>query len=92
MSDDQLSAMRDRDRDRALKMSLTSWHGISVAQYRDWEPRASMGTLDMATRRMKFSKLPVPSASDDVVPWHLAALLQAAQEAVLAWGAQDTLF
>jgi hypothetical protein len=88
----ELRAMRDRDRDRVLRMQLTSWHGIAVATFRDRGPRATLAAMDLATRRLKFSQLPEPTAVGDVVPRHLEALLQAAQEAVLAWGRQETLF
>jgi hypothetical protein len=92
MDHDSLRSLRDRDRDRPLKMELVQWNAISVVRYANSAPRATMAQIDRDSRRVKFSQLPEPACTGSVAPWHLEALLQAAQEAVLAWGAEDTLF
>lgn len=59
---------------------LVAWHSISVLRFADGVVRATYNHLDMAQRKLIAEALNEPGEGELAVPWHVTALLTAAEE------------
>lgn len=59
---------------------LVEWHSISVLRFADGVERATYNHLDMQQRKLVAEQLHEPAQGQLAVPWHVTALLTAAEE------------
>lgn len=65
---------------RAAKSPLAEWHSISIVRFEDGASRAWHNHLDLPTRRLVAQQLRDPLGDTVGYPWHVLALLAAAEE------------